>query len=352
MSAASTGPVTPVASGLTPSWRFTPTATNDTLIVVDVVDRDVVWAAGGGFQGATGDGSVVRSVDGGRSWRNVTPPGGAVDEFRDVEAFDRDHALVLTLSSATEPPRIYRTADGGASWQLVFRDPDPEAFYSCMAFFDDRRGLAVGDPAGGRFPIQTTADGGRTWHPAPTGSLPVAQPGDGALATGTCMAAQGPRDAWFATTGTRSEPTRSPQVFHTRDGGRTWSVADTPIPGATSAIASLSFLDRRRGLAVGGNFAPPQGVDVGAAARTVDGGAAWFAGRAPAGFRNSVAWVPSRADTAVAVGPGGSDVSTNGGRTWEQFDHTLLLGVNCAPHAGCWAVGENGLAARLVLTHH
>ncbi|WP_328634654.1 WD40/YVTN/BNR-like repeat-containing protein [Streptomyces sp. NBC_00356] len=120
-----------------PSWRLTATATTNTLITLDVVDRKVVWAAGGGFGGATNDGSVVRTVDGGRSWQNVTPPGGAVDSFRDVEAFDRDHALVLALPIGDEPSRIYRTADGGATWQLVFRNALPDAFYDCMAFFDD-----------------------------------------------------------------------------------------------------------------------------------------------------------------------------------------------------------------------
>ncbi|MCW8101757.1 hypothetical protein [Streptomyces tauricus] len=38
-----------------------------TLIVADVADRDVVWAAGRGIQGATDHGGVVRSVDGDRS---------------------------------------------------------------------------------------------------------------------------------------------------------------------------------------------------------------------------------------------------------------------------------------------
>lgn len=37
-----------------PSWRFTQTATSNTLITVDVVDRTAIWATGGGFQGAVG----------------------------------------------------------------------------------------------------------------------------------------------------------------------------------------------------------------------------------------------------------------------------------------------------------
>ncbi|MFD9330474.1 WD40/YVTN/BNR-like repeat-containing protein [Streptomyces sp. NPDC060065] len=345
VSAATPAPVASADAARLPYWRFTKTSTSHTLRVVDVVDRSVVWAAGGGFNGTTDAGAVVRTVNGGRSWQNVTPPGGTDEQFRDVEAFDRNHALVLAVTNGTEPSRFYRTADGGATWQLVFRDPnpDPNAFYDCMAFFDHRRGLAVGDTAGDRFlPIQATVDGGRTWRLTPTSGMPAVVPGDGAPATGTCMVTKGRHDAWFGTVGPESGTPHNPQVFHTRDGGRTWTVADTPIPGP-SGITSLTFRDRRHGLAVGGTFLP----DVGVAARTSDGGSSWSLVGTPGGFRSGVAWVPGRRDTAVAVGPTGSDVSSDGGRTWTRFNSTTLLGTNCLPHVGCWAVGQDGLAARL-----
>jgi photosystem II stability/assembly factor-like uncharacterized protein len=311
--------------------------------VVDVVDRAVVWAAGGGFGHATNDGTVVRTVDGGRSWQNVTPPDGVPQTFRDVQAFGRNRALVLA-SGTGDASRIYRTTDGGATWELVFRNPDPSAFYDCMAFFDERRGLAMSDPVNGKFRILATADGGRTWHVTPTSGMPDALPNEYGLATGTCLVTAGPRDAWF---GTQAEMAPNSRVFHTRNAGSTWTVATTPIPGGSAGITSLSFRDRRNGLAVGGE--PPDGTEVGAVARTSDGGATWSPGGAPAGFRNSVAWIPGLKKSAVVVGPSGSDLSTNGGRTWTLFDRTLLLGVDCVPHVVCWAVGERGLAAKLTI---
>ncbi|MEU5294166.1 WD40/YVTN/BNR-like repeat-containing protein [Streptomyces umbrinus] len=345
-------PLPPAVTGhppTSPSWRFTQTATSNTLITVDVVDRTAIWATGGGFQGAVG-GAVVRSVDGGRSWRDVTPPGGAIEEFRDVEAIDRDHALVLALNNQAtgEPVRIYRTADGGATWRQVFRAADPEAFFSCMAFFDHRRGLAVGDAIGTKFPLLETVDGGRSWHPAPADGMPDTAPGTGALATGTCLVTKGRHDAWFGTTGV-SGGGDNPQVFHTRDGGRTWTASETPLPGAATNIASLSFRNLRDGLAAGGNFDPRNNIDVGAVARTSDGGATWALGGTPTGFKNGVTWIPGHRNTAIAVGPDGSDVTTDGGRTWSRFDRTLLLGINCSADARCWAVGKDGLAARLVI---
>jgi hypothetical protein len=42
---------------------------------------------------------VVRTVDGGASWQNVTPPGGERSAFHDLEASDCDHAVMLAIGS-------------------------------------------------------------------------------------------------------------------------------------------------------------------------------------------------------------------------------------------------------------
>ena len=53
--------------------------------------------------------------------------------------------------------------------------------------------------------------------------------------------------------------------------------------------------------------------------------------------------------TAVAVGPTGSDVTTDGGRTWTRFDTRSFDSVECAQTGACWASGAGGAAARLVV---
>jgi hypothetical protein len=53
----------------------------------------------------------------------------------------------------------------------------------------------------------------------------------------------------------------------------------------------------------------------------------------------------------LAVGPSGSDVSLDGGRSWKQFYDGSFDSVECGGHgsqAGCWASGANGAVARLV----
>jgi len=335
----------PLAASFEPSWRFKQTATTNKLLIDDIVDKSVVWAVGGG-----GDaGSVVLTADGGRSWRNVTPPGGAAKAFRAVEATDRDHAVVLAGGASAQ---IYRTVDGGATWHVVFEDASPGAYYDCMAFFDRRRGLAVSDPVDGHIRLAGTEDGGRSWRILRNVKMPLAVDNETLISSGTCLQAAG-TDAWF---GTSTPAGVNNRVFTTRDGGRSWSVATTPLPGGDdTGISSLSFRDPRHGVAIGSDPRQPSDTLSTAAAITSDGGRTWTLAGATSGFRVSVSWVPGQSRALIAVGGrsdiGGSDVSTDGGQTWRPFDHTPLTGIDCLRGAGCWAVGAGGLAAKLSYSH-
>jgi photosystem II stability/assembly factor-like uncharacterized protein len=326
---------------MSPSWKIHPTAS--TLGGVKVVNRRTVWATGG-FD-APGEpsspGVVLRTVDGGRSWQDVTPPDGENRAFHDVEAFDHNQALVLTVGQADES-RIIRTTDGGLNWDVVFVNYEAEAFYDGIAFFDRLHGIALSDPVGGRFRILTTSDGGGTWNVAPTDGMPPALPGEAARATGTSLVTLGPRRAWFGTQLVGSQS----RVFRTKDRGVTWSAVIAPIPGHPQfGIASLTFWNPKHGLAVGGSC--PRTNIPSVVAETADGGKTWAQVGSPSGFRTSIASVQTKKRrTAVAVGLSGSDFTTDRGHTWEPFDYRVLRGVNCLK-ASCWAVGKNGVTAEL-----
>src|SRR4051794_4647470 len=233
------------STGLTghasPTWRLTDTGVTAQFRGLDPVSSRVAWVAGAA-------GTILRTVDGGRSWQPVGPAGASALEFRDIEAFDAAHAVALTIGPGTDS-RLYRTADGGRSWTETFRNQDPAAFYDCLTFLDPRHGLALSDPVDGKFRILATADGGRTWRVRPTAGMPPALTGEFAFAaSGTCLVSAGGR-AWFATGGGATA-----RVFSSRDGGRHWTVTGTPVrSGPSAGIYSLAFTAQGRGIAVGGD---------------------------------------------------------------------------------------------------
>ncbi|MFJ8162653.1 WD40/YVTN/BNR-like repeat-containing protein [Streptomyces sp. NPDC096136] len=303
------------------------------------VGRDTAWLAGS-------KGTVLRTRDGGRSWQDVSPPGAVAEqlELRDIEAFDARRAVALSIGEGGAS-RILRTEDGGANWAEAFRNPDPRAFYDCLAFFDSRHGLAVSDPVDGKFRVLATDDGGRDWRVLPDAGMPQALSGEaGFAASGQCLAASGPRDVWLATGGGASA-----RVLHSADRGLTWRVADSTLPGGDPArgVFALAFRDRTTGLAVGGDHRTGQASPL-AAARSADGGRSWTrAATPPAAYRSGAAWYPYGRTAALAVGPTGTDVTLDAGRSWRALDGGSFDTVACAADGACWAAGEKGRAARL-----
>jgi len=317
------------------AWHDTATGSAARLRGLSAVSSTTAWASGS-------LGTVLRTTDRGATWQQVGPPGTANLQFRDIEAFDANHAVILSIGEATDS-RIYVTADGGQTWNLTFVNQEPTAFYDCMTFFDDRRGLAVSDPPDGvHFRLMATDDGGLTWHL--TGlQMPAALPGEFAFAaSGQCLTSDHGRRAWLGTGGGAQA-----RVFRSDDRGVSWTVAPTPIrSGPSAGIFALAFHGQQHGLAVGGDFlletASPDNF-----ARTGDGGSSWaLLPGAPPEYRSGATWL--NGNTALAVGPSGSDVSQDGGTSWQRFDDGSLDTVDCANPTACWAAGASGRVAYLV----
>ena len=329
------------ASGARPgyAWHDTATGTSAHFRGLSAVSATTAWVSG--YTPATG--VVMRTTSGGASWQDVTPPGSAGLQFRDIEAFDASDAVTMSIGDNPTDFRMYVTHDGGQSWALTFVNTEPTAFYDCMTFFDRNRGLALSDPPDGvHFRVIATDDGGMSWHV--TGlQMPAAPGAYGFAASGQCLTTDHGHRAWFGTGGSEAS------VFRSDARGVTWTVAPTPMLfGPTAGINGLAFNSQQRGIAVGGDFLLPT-ASPDSFARSFDGGSSWsLVPGAPQEYRSGVTWADGQ--TAIAVGLSGSDVSSDFGATWQRFDNGSLDTVDCASPLACWASGANGRVAYLVRT--
>ena len=333
--------VVPVAepdSWLTPRVELQHSGVEVLLQAVSPVDERVVWVCGHG-------GTWLRTLDGGSSWAGGVVPDADTLQFRDVHALSADVAWLLAAGPA-DMSRIYRTEDGGRNWHLQWMNEEPNGFYDCLSFFDDRRGLAYGDAVNGELRILRTTDGGDHWSLVSGERLPAAQEGEGGFAaSGTCLAVGAQNVAWIGTG--NSDPAR---VLRSNDRGWTWVASETPvIAGEAAGITSIAFRDERFGLAVGGDLTRPEERTANVA-MSADGGVTWTAGGTlrMAGAAYGGAWVPGTGPpVAVAVGPGGADWTSDGGVTWSGFDDRSWWGLAFAsPDAG-WIVGPEGGIGRV-----
>ena len=308
-------------------------ATNAGLRGVWAVSEKVVWASGT-------HGICLRTIDGGATWRATTvPPGAEALDFRDVQGVDENAAYLLSIGTG-DTSRVYKTTDGGAHWTLSLQNPDAKGFFDEMAFWDATHGILVGDQVDGQMVVMSTEDGGKTWQRR---KMPPALAGEGAFAaSGTGITVLGTSDVWIGTGGKDAA-----RVYHSKDGGLTWTVAATPIraDSAAAGIFSLAFSDAMHGVAVGGDYNKAND-ETGNIAVTADGGATWTKpdGTAPKGFRSAVAYLADR-KLWIAAGPSGADVSTDGGRNWKQFDTGDYNAISFVSSQAGWAVGARGRIA-------
>ncbi|HEX9366438.1 MAG TPA: hypothetical protein VF921_07415, partial [Vicinamibacterales bacterium] len=205
-----------VASSPVPHWEAQTSGVTARLRGVSAVSDRVAWASGAG-------GTVLRTADGGATWRKLEVPESARLDFRDVDAVSETTAYILSIGNGPAS-RIYKTTDAGAHWELQLTNDNPKAFFDAMAFWDAARGLVMGDSVDGTFDILRTNDGGTTWARVPHEKLPPALPNEGAFAgSGTNVAVFGRDLAWIGT----GASTRC-RVLQTKDGGGAWTIAETP----------------------------------------------------------------------------------------------------------------------------
>ena len=194
------------------TWTILPDSPNGFGTVFDL-ER----GAGGALYAAEGGGLTQRSPDGGTTWIDVSIPqaetGGA------DQALTAD-PLLPGVVYAFSFQGIHKSTDDGASWQFLDSfptidlpgEPDPSVGVNDLTF--DAAGTTIW--ASTNQGVYRSADGGASWQPASGGLA-----GD-ALQVGALAAVPGtPGALWAATAG---------GIYETANGGTSWTLVG-PGPG-------------------------------------------------------------------------------------------------------------------------
>lgn len=301
---------------------------------LSAVSDDVAWASGSA-------GTVIRTIDGGTTWENVSIPGTDTLQFRDIEAFDANTAIVL---SAGLPAVIYKTTDGGQNWEQKYFSMAEGTFYDAMDFWNDKEGIAFGDAIDGRLLILKTSDGGETWNELPFEQRPQALDGQGGFAaSGTCLRTVGEDQVYIGLGGQEAS------LFYSFDKGETWQKTITPMQSgeSTEGIFSIDFKNEMEGLMVGGDYRGDSLTKINAA-YTTDGGKSWFpvmAGMKPNGYRSGVAVYDN--NLVLAVGRESCDYYYDGDKAYTPMEGKYYAVSVSKTGKSAWASGPRGAVAKL-----
>ena len=317
----------------TPQVEVLTSGTKTNIRGLSVVNDNVIWVSGS-------NGMVGKSSNGGKNWKWMTVKGFEKTDFRDIEAFDANTAIIMGIA---EPAYILKTMDGGETWKVVFENKTKGMFLDAMDFNGRMQGMVVGDPVGNKVFLAETDDGGDTWKEWKD-KLPVADSGEAFFAaSGSNILLFDNKQFFLVSGGTRSRLITNDKIF------------DLPIIQGqeTTGANSIDIYDdgkrvwSNRMIVVGGDFKADSSSEKNCF-YTTDGGKTWKAPSVPPhGYRSCVEYL-SKVDV-LACGLNGVDYSANGGKTWQWISKE---GFNVCRIAklgtSIYLAGNNGKIGKIV----
>lgn len=286
------------------TWQNLPNAPRNGQKQDDVffVDAAQGWAV-------NGSGQIHRTQDGGQTWtRQLNQPG---TYFRCIGFLDAQRGFAGNIGpnyfpGVTDANPLYRTQDGGATWQPVTTISGPAPTGLCAIEVVSGQVVYAAGRVGGPAHLLKSTDAGQTWSSQLLDPTLIQMITDVHFLT---------PDVGFVCGGSSSNVQQSVAVvLATSDGGQTWrSVYRSTRP--FELCWKMSFPTAQTGYATVQGYAP--NVPARYVAKTTDGGQTWQEVSFPASTRQyGIGFVDAQTGW-VGTDQGTGFETRDGGQSWQ-----------------------------------
>lgn len=262
---------------------------------LSVVNDSILWVSGN-------NGIIGISNNAGKTfeWKKII--GYEKTDFRDIEAFDAQSAIVMAVG---EPAILLKTIDAGQNWTKVYENNTKGMFLDAMDFLDNQNGVVIGDPIDGRVFLAKTKDGGTTWKEIKKRKLPKLLDGENFFAaSGGNIKMLSKHKNVFVSGGIQSHLYRNKKF--------------NPIPfingRVTCGANAIAMKDHKNWMIVGGDYTNKDAFEPNVFF-TDDAGTSFEKPIVlPRGYRSGVEYLNE--NSWIICGLSGVDISDDNGKTW------------------------------------
>ncbi len=317
---------------------------------VHMIDATTGWAQGP----AVKSWRIARTTDGGAHWQDVTPAAGSSDEEVPAYFLNASTAWVVLYANDTGSPTIFRTTDGGQTWQREAALNQPY-YLSQLIFINPQDGWMLntqGATGNEVADLYRTTNGGASWNEIATtgmGSNPGAIPFDGSTkGVGFLNASTG----WMTSFSNRTDFF---WLYVTHDGGVTWQQQTLPPPpNADQGQYDLRppvFFNAQDGIMSAQVGPTANGASAADVYVTHDGGATWQ----PTALVQANDRLISFTDANHGWATDGTTLfsTSDGGQHWTQLPASSVFhdvtSLNVVSPTTGWAISQPASGALILL---
>lgn len=313
-----------------------PEVSSPSIFDIHMLDEDHGW-------GLT-EKNIIRTLDGGATWYNVTPPGLTdAGYFVSTDFFDVTHAWIQFPDQNNYPNAgtMYRTSDGGATWDSFTTPFSGGRFY----FIDENNGWMMADLGVGAgsmaISVFQTTNGGASWNRVFTNDPNIDGSSD-TLPLGGLKQVLRPLNMDTAWVGGVVYAPGTVYLFRSDDSGKTWSTINLTLPNGMSeselSVEKLIFVSPEKGVMMIRANADTINTLLYA---TKDGGNTWT--QIPQTFQSAGFLEIPSASEMVFYGEGKFYVTNDAGDTWNtvqpNVDFTdIIVAMNFVSSKVGWVI--------------
>lgn len=282
---------------------------------------------------------VLKSLDGGKTWKQYIIPNTEGHFLFDISPVDANIAYVVAndeFQFEDVEDAIYKTEDGGETWNVVANYPYAPTL---IHFFNTQEGWVLGGDTSNIVVMSVTADGGETWSHAGGKNWDIPE--------GRGLSEQDTTDrvaTWGFSVNSVYETTDSVIIvgglksyWVSKDRGYNWEAISSPLINV-GRLTSIVAIKDAQNFALASNATPALNLISPRMYVTDDGGENWKA-NFPIGHISAIQYLPGTENSYISVGHRNFGVGAVG--TYRTDNLTVWRKVDDLPLIAMEFTGEN-----------